>query len=364
MDVQEYLVTLGIRPAELSGLKELPGSSKCSLTPLVLLAPWLATTPLSRALDKFEEAYPSRPYFIDVDTYYDYEPNDKPNDAKQLWSELAKKPANLKAWWKLLSDYPNANPCLLMAERPIESAVEQIEWARKHNRTFCLRMNLAEDNGSGIPYWMPTLVGKLAEEGANDYAVIFEFGWVSDPLQVAATATSFTNGFLSKIPKEVPIAVSCTSFPKDFSSYENLSECSFTNRDLIAQVRQGTNHPRIIYADWGTAKPRTYGHANAPRKRIDYPSDTSWVIARNQSDPQVTFQEAAQRIINNHLWSGKLGIWGEQLIEGAAAGEKFAIDSMPKMYAARINIHLHRQAFYHNLPKPEELDEEWTDNDL
>ncbi|MCY4287278.1 MAG: hypothetical protein OXC63_01645 [Aestuariivita sp.] len=28
MDVQEYLVTLSIHPAELSGLKELPGSSK------------------------------------------------------------------------------------------------------------------------------------------------------------------------------------------------------------------------------------------------------------------------------------------------------------------------------------------------
>ena len=28
MDVQEYLVTLGIRPAELSGLKELPGAQK------------------------------------------------------------------------------------------------------------------------------------------------------------------------------------------------------------------------------------------------------------------------------------------------------------------------------------------------
>lgn len=70
MDVKEYLVTLGIRPAELSGLKELPGSTKDRLTPLVLLAPWLATTPISRAFDKFEEAYPSRPYFIDVDTYY------------------------------------------------------------------------------------------------------------------------------------------------------------------------------------------------------------------------------------------------------------------------------------------------------
>ena len=56
MDFSRYLVALCIRRAELSGLKELPGSAKDNLAPLVLLAPWMATTPLSRAIDKFEDA--------------------------------------------------------------------------------------------------------------------------------------------------------------------------------------------------------------------------------------------------------------------------------------------------------------------
>lgn len=361
MDVQEYLVTLGIRPAELSGLKELPGTTKDRLTPLVLLAPWLSTTPLSRALEKFEEAYPSRPYFIDVDTYYRM--NDKPNEAKDLWAQLAAKPAALDAWWQLLAGYPNANPCLLMAERTIESARKQIEWARDNNRTFCLRMNLAEGIGSGIPQWMPALVAEQAAEGANDYAVVFEFGWVSDPLLVAALASGYTNSFFSTIPPEVPIAVSCTSFPKDFTVFDGTANCGFTNRDLLAQVQQTTNHPRIIYGDWGTTKPRSYGHASQPKNRIDYPADTSWIIARNQG-AEVTLQIAAQRILESGYWAGNLGIWGEQLIEGAAAGQAFAIDTMPKMYSARINIHLHRQAFFGQLPLPEALDEEWSDNDL
>lgn len=360
MDVKEYLVTLSIRPAELSGLKELPGSTKDALTPLVLLAPWLATSPLSRALDKFEESYPSRPYFLDVDTYYRV--NDKLNEAKETWSLLAQKPASLDVWWQLLSDYPNANPCLLMAERSIESAREQITWARENDRTFCLRMNLAEGIGSGIPPWMPTLVSELAAEGANDYTVVFEFGWVRDPLLVAALASGYTNSFFSKIPPEVAVAVSCTSFPKDFTVYDGMEECSFTNRDLLAQVQQGTNHPRIIYGDWGTTKPRSYGHASAPKNRIDYPTDNSWLISRNNNEP-VSFQEAAQRITGSPQWAGNLGIWGEQLIEGAAEGQAFAIDTMPKMYSARINIHLHRQAFFGHLPPPDALDEEWSDDD-
>ncbi|MFS8182956.1 beta family protein [Pseudovibrio denitrificans] len=361
MDVQEYLVTLGIRPAELSGLKELPGTTKDRLTPLVLLAPWLSTSPLSRALDKFEESYPSRPYFIDVDTYYRM--NDKPNDAKDLWARLAEGPADLDAWWELLSKYPNANPCLLTAERPIESAREQIAWAREHNRTFCLRMNLAEGIGSGIPQWMPALVEELAAEGANDYAVVFEFGWVQEPLIVAALAIGYTNGFLGAVPAEIPIAISCTSFPKSFTEFDGTDAIRFTNRDLIAQVQRGTNHPRIIYGDWGTTKPRSYGHASQPKNRIDYPADTSWIIARNK-DEEVSFQVAAQRIVESDEWSGSLGIWGEQLIGGTAAGQAFAIDTMPKMYSARINIHLHRQAFYGFLPPPEALDEEWSDDDF
>lgn len=359
MDVQEYLVTLGIRPAELSGLKELPGSTKDALTPLVLLAPWLATSPLSRALDKFEEAYPARPYFIDVDAYYQV--NDKPNEAKASWSQLAQKPANLEYWWHLLSEYPNANPCLLMAEQPIESAREQIAWARENDRIFCLRMNLDGGVGSGIPPWMPALINELAAEGANDYAIVFEFGWEPDALLVAASAIGYMTSFFSKIPPGVAVVVSCTTFPRGFTDFNGIDECKFTNRDLIAQVQRETNHPRIIYGDWGTTKPRSYGHASAPKIRIDYPTDGSWIIARNKNE-QVSFQEAAQRITGSSSWTGNLGVWGEQLIEGTADGQAFAIDSMPKMYSARINIHLHRQAFYDHLPPPDALDEEWSDD--
>jgi hypothetical protein len=178
---------------------------------------------------------------------------------------------------------------------------------------------------------------------------------------VAAIATGYTNSFFSTIPPEVPVAVSCTSFPKDFTVYDGTEECAFTNRELISQVQQATNHPKIIYGDWGTTKPRSYGHASAPKNRIDYPTDTSWVIARDQGDP-VALRVAAQRITGSPHWSGDLGIWGEQLIEGTAAGQPFAIDTMPKMYAARINIHLHRQAFYNHLPPAEALDEAWSDD--
>ena len=358
MDVKDYLVTLCIRRAELSGLKELPGSTKDHLTPLVLLAPWMATTPLSKAIDKFEDAYPDRPYFIDVDTYY--HPGDNPNDAKVAWTKLAKKPADLVVWHSLILPYPNANPCLLMAETPIESAREQITWARENNRTFCIRMNMAI-GAAGIPTWMPDLIGDLSNEGAVDYAVVFDFGYVKSALDVAAYAIGLITSFFSKVPPEVPIAVCCTSFPSDFTKFDGLEEHGFSNRELLAQIRKATNRPRLVYGDWGSTRPRTYGHANPPKNRIDYPTDGAWVFARDQDGP-VSFQTAAKRITKSPKWTGGLGIWGEQLIEGAAAGQPFAINSMPRMYSARINIHLHRQAFFGHLPPPEALDEAWSDD--
>lgn len=272
MDVQEYLVTLGIRPAELSGLKELPGTTKDRLTPIVLLAPWLATTPLSRALDKFEEAYPARPYFVDVDTYYRI--NDKPNGAKELWARLADKPADLDAWWGLLADYPNANPCLLMAQQPIERVRDQIAWARVNNRTFCLRMNLAEGIGSGIPQWMTTLVTELAEEGATDYVVVFEFGWVQDPLWVAAVASGYTNTFFSSIPPTIPVAISCTSFPKDFTAYDGMEETAFTNRELVAQVQRTTNRRKSSTATGGQRGRGVMATQASPRTGLTFQPTT------------------------------------------------------------------------------------------
>jgi hypothetical protein len=357
MEVTDYLVTLCIRRAELSGLKELPGRTKDRLTPLVLLAPWLATNPLSKAIDKFEDAYPGRPYFVDVDTYY--QPGDNNNEAKEAWAELAKRPANVAIWQDLLLPYPNANPCLQMAGSTLESARAQIEWARENNRSFCLRMNMA---GPGIPTWMPSLANELAVEGAVDYAVVFDFGLVESAVEVAPLATGYIRSFFSDTPPEIPIAICCTTFPSDFTVFNGVKEEQFSNRDLLAQVKLATNRTKLVYADWGSTKPRSYGHSSRPKNRIDYPTDSGWLIARDNNE-ELSFQTAAKQIIAaKGKWTGGLGVWGEQLIEGAAAGQPFAIDSMPKMYSARINIHLHRQAFYGALPQPGELDEVWTDD--
>ena len=361
MEVQEYLATLCVRQAELKGLELLPGPTKDALTPILLLAPWLNTSPLSKAIEKFEHAYPRRPYFVDVDSYY--EPSEVATEAKAQWRQVFQTPANLEVWWSILEPHSNAHPCLQMIGSTIENAWEQINWARERQRSFCIRLDFGNLARGRVPNWLGQLVAELVDEGVNDFAVVLEYGLVDDPLSMANNASGFIIQTLANLHPEIPIAVSCTSFPSDFTIFDGLRECPFSNRELVAQVRQATNRPRIVYGDWASTKPRKYGHANPPKHRVDYPIDNSWIIARGQEE-EISLQTAAEMIVDSLYWDGTLGVWGEQMIEDTADEEESAINSMHKMYASRINIHLHRQAFFEHLPALEALDEEWVDEDL
>jgi hypothetical protein len=56
-----------------------------------------------------------------------------------------------------------------------------------------------------------------------------------------------------------------------------------------------------------------------------------------------------------------LGIWGEEMIQGTTVNPAFAIDTPQKNVAARVNIHLHRQALYGSQISGIDLDEDWVD---
>ena len=114
--------------------------------------------------------------------------------------------------------------------------------------------------------------------------------------------------------------------------------------------------------DWGSTRPREPGgFANRPLDRVDYPTDGAWCIARNKED-NWDFRRAAQAIITSPEWEGDLGIWGEELIVNTAINPVLGIDTAQKNVAARVNIHLHRQAFFGTGDLGgRNLDEDWED---
>jgi hypothetical protein len=149
-----------------------------------------------------------------------------------------------------------------------------------------------------------------------------------------------------------------------FTSFndEKPTAVPFSNRQVVEQVARGSNRARIVYGDWGSTRPReTTEFASRPVDRVDYPSDQAWIIARNR-DERWTFRDAARAIVSSPDWNGNLGIWGEEMILNTTINEELGINTPQKNVAARVNIHLHRQAFYGEPPmEPSAFDEEWRD---
>jgi hypothetical protein len=110
----------------------------------------------------------------------------------------------------------------------------------------------------------------------------------------------------------------------------------------------------MYYGDWASAKPRRYdGFGSKPLDRIDFPTKSSWIIARSKEE-EWDFVAAAQRVTRLPEWDDKPNVWGAKLIEKTARNLPGAITTGPQAIAARVNIHLFLQnnfsADVHRIP--------------
>lgn len=348
-----YVPTLSIRASEMNGLEFLPALSKDRMTPLFLLAPWASSKSLDRTMERIERAYRHRPYFLDLDRYYF--PTNLENPAQAQWLRLRDPSNNFSEWRAFCSDRPQVIPCLQLDGQSEQSIAEQVTAIQAHGREFCLRIELAR-----IPQNLANAVDALVAVGTADFTVVIDGGWVEDALSMHGQALGLINGVLASLDGRIPIVVSCTSIPKGFHFIEGIGEVSFTNRNLVEQIARNSNRDVILYGDWGSTKPREYSFAQAPLPRIDYPLNSSWLIARNKNEDW-SYEDAARALIRSNRWDGQLGIWGERMIEQTVADSEFGIDTPQKNVAARVNIHLHRQALHGQDISGINLDEDWED---
>jgi hypothetical protein len=348
-----YVPTLAIRASEMNGLEYLPGLTKNRLFPLFLLAPWANAKLLSKAMERIERAYPRRPFFLDVDR--DYVPTNPDSPAQAEWLALRNPENRFNAWWQFWIDYPNAIPCLQLEGQNREDIALQIGDIQSQGREFCLRIEL-----SRRPRNIGTIVDVLRDIGTADYTVVLEAGWVADPLMTYVQFHGLISGVIAPLDGRIPVVVSCTSMPKQYHVMSGIVEVPFSNHQLLTQLRKSTNREVILYGDWGSTKPRDDGFGRTPLPRIDYPSNDAWYIARDK-DKNWDYSDAATAIVKSDAWDGSLGIWGEQMIDLTASDPQFAIDTPQKNVAARVNIHLHRQALYGSEISGINLDEPWVD---
>lgn len=356
LPADRYVPTLAIRASELNALEQLPAVTKDRMRPLFLLAPWATANTLEKAINRIEKAYPNRPYFLDLDR--DYQIPDTANDVQQELSALYEPDDAYGNWRSFIENYSFAQPCIQLRQQSDSELSTQITHAQELGREFCIRI----ENGRE-PENLDVLVSVLNSIGTADYAIVLEGGWTNDPLTLSLWFLSMLNGTLGDIDASVPIVISCTSMPKGFTDIETYEDVPFSNRELVQQISAQTNRNSVLYGDWGSTRPRLrQGGGAIPVPRIDYPTQNSWFIARDK-DADWTFREAAQEVLDHpDIWDGNLNIWGEHMISQTAVNPAFGINTPQKNVAARVNIHLHLQAF-HGIGGLGELnfDEDWED---
>ena len=350
-----YVPTLAIRPSEMNGLEQLPGLTKNRMRPLFLLAPWTNANSLEKAVERVEKAYPERDYFLDLDR--DYSITNIEADAQQQLLELLSPQECYNNWWTFVTRLPKIVPCLQLRDQTPECIEAQIRRAHELGRGFCLRIVL-----SRFPPNLVEVVTVLNSIGTADYTIILEGGWIDDPLSLVAQMSGLIGGALGDLEADVPIIVSCTSIPKEFQDFQGCMAVSFSNRELVEQIARHHNRRHIIYGDWGSTRPREpAGHKQRPLERIDYPTRDAWIISRDR-EAEWTFQDAAAEIVHRSpYWDDELAVWGSNMILQTVANPAFGINTAQKNVAARVNIHLHRQALFEEDVGGLDLDDEWED---
>lgn len=357
-EVKPYVPTLAIRASEMNGLQYLPKATKERITPCILLAPWANSSTLDKAIERVEKAYRGQRFFLDIDR--DYEFTNLESGAQQRLVELLDSSDAYAHWCDFVNSHEWVMPCIQTRGQSEAEIRRQIERYQVSGRSYGLRLYM-----NRYPSNVNEIIAALAAVGTADYTIILEGGWTRDPLSLAVWFDGVIGGLLDPIDADVPIVLSCTSMPKVFSEFDGgVSSVRFSNHQLVDQIRKARSNrrSRIVYGDWGSTRPREpSGFGSRPIDRIDYPAEQSWCIARNRKD-EWNFQRAAEAILASPEWEGDLGVWGEEMIEATAINEELGIDTPQKNVAARVNIHLHRQAFYGSGDiGGMNLDEDWED---
>jgi Beta protein len=346
-----YLPILTVRPAEMRALEELPERDKHLMLPVIVLRPWLNSSDFESSAEKLDEAYGKRTYIADLDRQYDFPEGELKPAAKRL-QELLSSTDGFKNWCEFVEDHPQMIPVLQIGA-PVETE-RQIAKFVELNRGIVVRL---PKQGFGS---LPGILSMLA--GVNPQSLLFIFDF-EKPRNGDLASVALCDGLIKKVLLAFPacgISVSATTFPE---SFDGVREFKIEERQFYTLLCKANPSLRIHYGDWGSARAERNGGGGRIIPRIDYPVFDKWYFFRkDQIDGYVAAAQELTSKAFEPVWKPVLPIWGTQMIERTAKGDKYAIVSPVRATAVRINLHLHRQIYFDN-PKQafEELDDDWVD---
>jgi Beta protein len=301
------------------------------------------------------EVYGERSFIADLDHDYDFPDEDLKPAALQL-KALMDSADGFKSWREFVVSHPQLIPVLQIGA-PNDITAQIVEF-NQLGRGIVVR--LPKSGFGGLSALLKTL------KGVNPLSLLFLFDFGkprSGDLASIASCDSVVKLASSEFPG-CGLSVSATTFPEDF---QGRVDSKIEEREFYKLLCDANPTLHIYYSDWGSARAERNGGGGRIVPRVDYPAFGKWYFFRRdqgEGNPiQLGYREAALELIDNKpVWQPVMPIWGTQMIERTAAGDKFAIVSPVRATAVRINLHMHRQIHFDNQKQAfEEMDDEWVD---
>lgn len=365
-----YSPILSLSPSEMGALEELPGKDKDLILPVISLKGWTTSKKLCNSLDRISKAIGERAWIANIDRLFltdnkEFQFTGKyPRDVFYELEELLSPSNGYEKWCDFIASIPNAIPCLLLDD--LEELPQQLMRLKSLDKGVVVIFEITKITRKNYDF----IVDTLEEKNITDIFIIYDLGTLSkgykdyiEPLSDLIKATK--NRLFS-----AKVSVSGTSFPSSFSG-SHKGENPIYERLLFNKVNEKIHSHDLIYSDHGSARiEKQLGGGGIPSPRIDYPLKNDWRFIRNEfqntsdlnaEEKKELYKLCAQQIMLQQYWKKDLFLWGTQMIELTAKGEKFGINSPQKSTAVRINIHLYTQLHYNENIDEIDTDEEWED---
>ena len=329
-----YYPTLCVRRAEMRAMRNLPAGEKQKMLPIVLLAPWLNSIKFENTLAVVAECVGDIPTIVDIDRYFK---SDSDLPSREYWRMLLDSEVGHEKWVDLIKSRGNYIPTIQILGRTKQQIDFQVREFVELNRGIVFRFEMERGNDYDAAF------SYISDLRGEDILCIFDFGY-GYPTELTEMSVALLIERLINIDETLPFVVSGSSFPNDFSEYDNFAASRLIgSRLLYANLSRRYGNYSMFYGDWGSTKPRKYdGGGGTPLPRIDFPTKGRWIIARSKDDGW-DFEEAAKRITRLPEWGDRPMVWGTGMIEKTAEGLPGGISTGPEAIACRVNIHLFLQ---------------------
>ena len=333
-----YCPILHARVAEIKALFQLPAASKNRLFPIIVARPWPNANQLQRTWEKIGEALGTRRFALDLDLSRRHLGGSKQAAAD---FDLLFDPANgFENYYAIVAGITSAIPVLRILGGVVPEFEEQAGQIDALERGAVVRL----EHGMVTN---PLAVVDQVLGRFDDLTIFVDAGWSNDLLSREVWASGIIQR-ITDIRPEVEIVVNGSSFPSSFVDVGERGEIPVRERYLFNNLVRRHNAAILIYGDWGSTRPPSDPVPMKNIPRIDLPESTDWISFRRDRDldDDEDYGAIARRVVADPSWPAELNIWGTYVIECTADDLPGAIKSPAVAASARINIHLHRQAFF------------------